>query len=149
MPTLPIVELKVCLEPLPRRSYRLISLQIHILVLHAPPESLHEHIVQPSAFSIHADIDAMVLEKCYEPFRGKLTALIGVEDLRSPIPPQRLLQRLNTEGGVQGVAESPCQNFPARPVHDRHEVAKSPGHRAIGDIRRPDMVSPRDTYAPQ
>src|SRR5215217_7917376 len=72
---------------------------------------------------------------------------LAVEDLRPSEPSQRLLQRRDTEVGVQGVGQAPGQNRTAVPIHDHHQVQKAPRHRNIGDVRAPDLVDAVDRQA--
>ena len=56
-------------------------MQVRLLVFDALPELLHEHVVPPAALSIHAELDAVVLQQARE-----LAALVhGVP--HSPVEP--------------------------------------------------------------
>jgi hypothetical protein len=81
MPTLAVVELKILSEPLPGLSNRAVSFQIYILIFHTPPEALYEHIVHPTAFAVHADIDIVIFENSNKCIRSELTAspLLGLK----------------------------------------------------------------------
>ena len=65
------------------------------------------------------------------------------------MPGQGLFERVRAEACVQCVRQTPGQNEPARPVHDRHQVKEAALHRDVGDIGAPDMVRPLDRQAPQ
>jgi len=75
---------------------------------------------------------------------GELAALIGVEDLGSAIPSERLLERLDTELGAERVGQSPRQHRAAHPVHDDHQIEIPLGHRDVGDVRAPNLIDPVD-----
>ena len=62
--------------------------------------------------------------------------LVGVEHLGRSLV-QGVAQRIGTETGLQGVGQSPGHHVPAVPVHDHHQVEKSPGHGQVGDVGRP------------
>ena len=53
------------------------------------------------------------------------------------------------EACVQRVRQTPGQDEPARPVHDRHQVKEAALHRDVGDVGAPDMVRPLDCQTPQ
>ena len=58
-------------------------------------------------------------------------------------------QRLDTEGSVQGVGESPGQYLAAGPVHDGHEIGKALSHWQVGYVGTPDVVGNGDIHASQ
>jgi hypothetical protein len=70
---------------------------VHLLVLHCAPEALDEHVVAPRALSVHADGDAVSYEKLRERITRELAALIRVEDFRSAMEPQSLIDRLDAK----------------------------------------------------
>ena len=70
-------------------------MQVHLLVLSAP---LHEHVVPPAAFSIHADLDTVVLQQASE-----LAALVSVEDGRRAVAGDGFLHGVQTKVGGQGI----------------------------------------------
>ena len=91
---------------------------------------------------------------CKRPVKAKLVnwlqeALVGVEYLRLAMPGQGLFERVRAEACVQCVRQTPGQDVPARPVHDRHQVKEAALHRDIGDVGAPDVVRPLDCQAPQ
>ena len=88
-----IVVAKPPCEPGAERLDARVSAQINVLVFHAPPQSLDEHIIHPPALPIHADRDAFLLQR-RDPFlRRKLAALIRVENLRAAELGNRFFQR--------------------------------------------------------
>ena len=74
---------------------------------------------------------------------------VGVEDLGLSEARERLVERLEAEGDVQAVRQSPRQHGPARPVDDRDQVEKPARHRQVGDVGSPDLVGPVDHHVPQ
>src|SRR5882762_1859920 len=72
-------------------------MQIDLFVLDRLPQPLDEHIVAPRTASIHADADFVSLKNIDEARRGKLRALVGVEDLRRSVAADRFLKRLDAE----------------------------------------------------
>ena len=50
-------------------------------MLDGPPQPLDEDAVMTAATSVHADADAVTLERPDEGFDRELAALVGVEDL--------------------------------------------------------------------
>jgi hypothetical protein len=94
-----------------------ISLQVDSLVFKGAPESLDEDVVLESPLAVHADPDVPGLENGDELFAGKLSPLVGVEDLRTAVFEEGFLERLDAETGIQGVGQSPGKNFSGCPVH--------------------------------
>ena len=78
-------------------GYICIGSQVNLLIFDCPPETLDEHIVPPSRFAIHADGDLVFYKKTGKRRTRKLTALIGVEDLRLAVPVDRFLNRLDAK----------------------------------------------------
>ena len=68
--------------------------QVDALVLERSPQPLDKHIVHPSALAVHRDTNARRLEHVGEIDAGKLAALVAIEDLRSAIAHERLVQHL-------------------------------------------------------
>jgi hypothetical protein len=52
-----------------------ISMQIDLLVLDAAPQPLDEHVVDPAPVAVHANCDAVDLERVGERLGGELAAL--------------------------------------------------------------------------
>src|SRR5665647_82390 len=101
-----VVEVEVGGKLPARLGEALVALQVHLLVLDAPPETFDEDVVHPAAAPIHADRHAAREQGVREAFRGELRALVGVEDLRRSVALQRLLERLDAEGGVEALEEA-------------------------------------------
>ena len=118
-----------------------VGFQVHLLILHGAPQPLHEDVVGVPALPVHADLHPVFLQHLSELQAGELTPLVGVEDLRLALP-QRLLQGVDAEVGLQGVGQSPGHHVPAVPVHDGHQVEESPGHGQVGDVGGPRLVGP-------
>ena len=80
--------------------------QIPIFILDRPPEAFNKNVIKDSASTIHANLYARRLESGRERSARKLTALITVKNLWTPVT-KGLLQRLQTEGRVLGVQHHP------------------------------------------
>ncbi len=61
-----VIERQGALQSLLRGADGLVGVQIDLLVFNAFPESFHEHIVAPTAFPVHADLDAVVFQESGE-----------------------------------------------------------------------------------
>ena len=70
-------------------------------------EDLDEHVVPPGALAVHADLDLVFREHAGESRTRELRTLIGVEDLRPPMPGQSILQRLDAERGLHRDGHAP------------------------------------------
>ena len=67
-----------------------VSLQVHLLVLHGAPQTLHQDVVAVASLPIHADLHPVFLQRLDELPAGELAALVGVKHL-GPALTQRLL----------------------------------------------------------
>jgi len=82
--TLSVEERQVRLQAAVQRRHRLIIVQVHMLVLQAPPKPFHENVVQRPAAAVHTDRDPRLLQPARERTTGELDALIRVENLGLP-----------------------------------------------------------------
>ena len=81
----------------------------HVLIFYTPPQTFNEHIVNPSAFAVHADVNTSLLENACEVLAGELGTLIGIEYLGTAMDAQRLFQGLDTKVTFQGIGKPPGQ----------------------------------------
>ena len=71
-----IVEVQVTAERRAGFRHAGIGAQINLLVLDRFPNPLDKHVVSPSPFSIHADLDVILDEHLRESHAGELRALV-------------------------------------------------------------------------
>ena len=57
-----VIERQVACSSLLHGADRLVGMQIHLLLFDAFPEPLDKHIAAPTAFPVHADLDAVVFQ---------------------------------------------------------------------------------------
>ena len=126
-----VVELHVGAQIDLRLRYRVVSLEIDLLVFDGAPESFHEYIVAPAALAIHADPDAVLLEQGSEFGASELAALVRIEDPRTAIPGKGLVERLDTKPRRERVRQTSGQHPSSLPVDDRTQVRKTLPHRDI------------------
>jgi hypothetical protein len=119
------------------------------MILERPPQSLYEDVVLDASATVHTDGYCVLFQYFRKSFTGKLGALIRIEDFRTPITPDGLLDGLNTEVGLHGVGYPPGEDFSAVPVHDSHQVHEPSVHGDIGYISRPYLVGPFDAQVAQ
>ena len=139
-----IVERPVALQALVGRIDGVVRVHIDLLVFNALPQSLDEHVVSPTPFSVHADLDAVAGEPLGELLAGKLASLIGIEDFWRAIAAHGVLHRVQREISRERGGESPGQHPATGPVKNREERDEAPCHRNVGDIRRPDVIGTTD-----
>ena len=140
---------KVDSDLAPGLGHVLIGLEVDLLVLQASPQPLDEDVVQPAAPSVHRDRYTVPFEYAREGFGGELGALISVEDLRSTVGEDGLLEGLDAEVRLHGVREPPRENAPGVPVDHRDQVKEALGHRDKRDVGRVDLPRAVDGKAPQ
>jgi len=85
--------------------------QVDFLIFDAPPQTLDEDVVAPSPLAIHADFDLSGGQHLDEVGRGKLTALIHVEDLGRAVFRHLLLHSVYTKVILQRDRHPLCQDF--------------------------------------
>ena len=144
-----VIERQVARQSLLRGAEGLVGVQIHFLVFDALPQPLDKHVVAPTTFPVHTDLDAVVFQHPREFLAGELTPLIGVEDLRRAIAGQGVLDRFETEVGGQRVGEPPCQYPATRPVQHGKQIDKATLHRDVGDVCRPHVIRASDRQMAQ
>jgi hypothetical protein len=104
-----VIEREIALQAFPCMRNRVVGMQVHFFVLHAFPKPFDKHIVDPAAFAIHAELDAVALNQVDEFRAGELTALIGVKDLRLAIALKGFRDGLEAEVRRQAVGQSPAR----------------------------------------
>ena len=92
MPASVIVEREVRADPDLRFPDALVAAQINLFVLDAPPQPLHEYVVQRPTTAIHADRYSRRLQPAGERLTCELAPLVRVEHLR-PRTIQGLVER--------------------------------------------------------
>ena len=76
MPAPVVVEVEVGAQLAARLGQVLVGFEVDFLVLDRSPESLDEHVVQPAAAAVHADLNAVVCEHAGEALTGELRTLV-------------------------------------------------------------------------
>lgn len=117
-----IIEIEVASEARWQRRWRLVGPQVDVLVLHATPQALDEHVVQPTTTTVHADRHVVRLEYARERLRRELGALVGVEDLGCSVTRQRLLERLDAERAIERVRDPPREHAPRASIQQASRV---------------------------
>jgi len=111
------------------------GVQIDAFILQRPPEALNHSIVDPAAFSVHADLDLRISQNLDPISTCELAVplpgsglpsnherVVGVEYLRRAVLGQRLFQGLDAEFHIHRVGQPPCKYLATVPVHDGHNV---------------------------
>src|SRR5512145_1171634 len=92
-----VVKREVPLEPLAGFGYRVVSVQVHFLILDALPKPFDKDVIAPGTFAVHADLDTVPLHLVDKGGAGELAALVRIQDLRGPVVPNRGLKGLQAE----------------------------------------------------
>ena len=79
MKPLLIVKVEIVSQSTPRRSDRVIVVEINLLILDTAPQPLNEDVVKIAASAIPTDGNVSRLKSSGKGISGKLTALVGVE----------------------------------------------------------------------
>lgn len=90
-----IVELQVLAKPC---LNILVSAKVNVLAFHCSPQSLNEHVVERSAFTIHTDLDTVPLRVVLKMPTRKLLSLID-SSLSAIVSAQRSLWQTGCRDG--------------------------------------------------
>ena len=82
-------------------------MEVDAFILYTAPQAFYESVVRGPALAVHADPDVVESEQPCEVVGCELAALIGVEDARTATRGQRIVERIDTERGVEGIAHLP------------------------------------------
>lgn len=99
-----VVELEVLPQPLACLPRGTVLMQVHFLVLHAPPQALREDVVVSPSSAVHADSDPGGTHQFHVLRAGVLAALVTVDDLR--LGHGQLASRLWTHWGLSRIGIS-------------------------------------------
>ncbi len=128
-----IVELKIRFQPAFCIRYRLIILEIHLLIFDSSPKSFNENVVQGSASAIPTDAHIGRLEPVRKLCTGKLRSLVIVENVRTR-PLKCLLKRFETERCLQRDRRSPDEHIATEPVDDGYQIQEASLQADVGNV---------------
>ena len=134
-----MVEGKILLQSQTSFQYILVLIERDILLFDTPPQTFDKDIVQTPTSSVHADPNLVRFQYTRKPRTGEVTALIGVEDVRS-CRLQGFFQTLQAEIHFQCIGHPPIDHVPRVPVDDGNEIGKAFFESDIGDVGTPDLV---------
>ncbi|MPM90426.1 hypothetical protein SDC9_137547 [bioreactor metagenome] len=128
----------------------LVLLQIHLLLLVAPPESFREDVVHATPPSVHADSDTFALGADPVDIEGArvLASLIAVDDPRTG-DPEGVLQRLDHESRRERIRKGPRDHVPRIPVQKHRQIHEAALEPHIGHVGSPRVVRMVDGHPPQ
>jgi len=121
-------------------------MEIDIFILDCPPQSFREDVVHASPSSIHADLHVMAENQCGQIAARELHALIRVPDIRSSHV-ECVRERINAEICFKRWRYFPCDDIPAEPIKDGHEIGEASLQFHVGDIRAPNLIWMDDVEA--
>ena len=124
-------------------------MQVDVFILHGPPQPLHEYIVPPGSLAVHADLNAFFLEQAGKGVAGKLAALVGVHDVRFPMPVKRLFERIEAGVHLHGCGYPPGQHLASVPVDHGRQVGGGFGRLNLGQVHGPNLIRSGDSQMPQ
>ncbi len=103
MESLSVVETHVPLDSCLKLGKCPVVVQVDILVLQSPPEALDVNIVQGTIDAVHADPDAIAVERSDESLRRELATLIRVDDRRHSVDRDGFFKSRDTETGIKRI----------------------------------------------
>ena len=135
-----MVEPEVGVEVRVRFDLGAVAPQVDLLVVDRAPEPLDEDVVQGPAAAIHRELHAAGQQGLGKLCRGKLAALIGVEEFRHSVLGNRPLDGVDAAACIDGVRQLPDQHHPALPVDDGTQVDEAALDRDKGYVHPPQRV---------
>jgi hypothetical protein len=81
--SVPIKGVETSPHPSSKLSDRVVGVDVNMLIHDRSPKPFDKHVAHPSAFTIHADLNAVGPQDAGEGIACELTALIGVKNFRS------------------------------------------------------------------
>lgn len=94
-----IVTVKIFRQSVEQLQTVIRSGKVNIFVLDTAPKPFHEYIVKRPAFTVHADLDIIVLQYLSECGGRELASLIRVEDFWRPVSLDSLISRFRSKYG--------------------------------------------------
>ena len=98
-----VVEVNPLMKPPPKLKAIVKGMEIKIVILECPPQALDENVVLNAATAVHTHLNTVGLQPPHKSPAGKLSPLVGVEDLRFSVSTEGLVQGLDTEFALKGV----------------------------------------------
>src|SRR5262249_52467049 len=110
-----IIKLEIVTQPTACFAWTSIVVQIDLLPFDGAPQSLGENIVQRAAASIHSDLPSCREQDTVVLRRGKLPALVTIEDKRV-CHRQCPFDRRHNKRLRQGLIQLPTDNVAREPI---------------------------------
>lgn len=107
--------------------------QICFLVLETAKPPFNHNVIRPTAFSIHALTNLVLLEEIHIFIARKLTSLIRIQDNWFCCF-KRFFQCIDNHSGIQGIINFPTYNAAAVPVDYSCQVQESTFDGDISDV---------------
>ena len=98
-----IVEVEVPFQATIKIGSRFVVLEIDVFVFHAAPQAFDEDVIQRATATIHTDGDLILHEQRREVVARELSSLVRVEDVGAAVGRERVIERGDTELGVERV----------------------------------------------
>ena len=124
-------------------------IQVQVVLLDGPPETLNPSVVGCTSLPVHRDLNVLLLKKRGPCMGGVLRPLIRIYDFRTAVPINSFLQYTYAPRRFKSVADSPSEDLSAVDIHDRSEVKKATTHGYVGDVRAPNLVGSSDLQSAQ
>ena len=123
--------------------------EIKVFPLQCAEKQLDEGIVGCTAFAIHRDLDPGFQQGAAPMLAGVLRPLVGIYDLRFPIPGNGRPQKLRLGLLLQAVGYLPADDEATVHVNDCRQIHEPTFHRDVGDVYRPHLVRPSHLHVPK
>ncbi len=103
------------------------KMKIDFIVFDGSKKTLYVGIIGGPAFAVHGDFDCFqTFDVCDILIAGKLASLIGIDDFRSPMMTNGLLEATHHPFGIHGVGDVPTHDIPTMDIDNPHQIQKNP-----------------------
>lgn len=123
---------------------RLVALQVNLVIFDGAPEPLDKDFVEAKALAVQWELYAQSKQQLGKLGGGELAALIGVEDLRRAVLPDRSLQGPHAKGRVERIRVLPGQNRSVEPADHGEQIDQVDLDRDIRDVGGPNLIRALD-----
>ena len=135
-----MIKFEIGFEPRIGLLYVLKVTEVHLFILHRPPQLFNKDVVKDSTSTIHANLHVLCQQDIGQAWGRELTALITIANLTLGVL-QKLRQGVDTKRGFSGWTEGPLQDIATMPIDDGHEIHKTVAQPNVRDIRTPDLIA--------
>ena len=133
----------VCINSLAQVLWRIVLVDINVIVFQCPEEAFGPDIIQSLSSAIHRDPDFVAFKELNVIWICEMATLVTVDNFRFSLA-QSSFQTGHHKSLFQRARQLIVNNASAVPINDHKQVHESFAHLDIGYIDSPDLIRMRD-----